>query len=226
MITPRLKMITEHIYTKSVADIGTDHAYVPIYSIQNGISERAAATDINKGPLKTAEENVKKYGLEDKISLRLGSGLAPVDKGEFETVIIAGMGGEVIKNILEKDSEKAHSAEYLILQPMNSQDLLRKWLSENGFSIVCEDIACEGYKVYNLIVAENGPGYNYKDEFDLHLPEYLYGHANFEFLREKKRREFSKIKTGMDKAAEKNLPLIEKYAEFTRKIDSDRRNGA
>lgn len=224
MITPRLKMITEHIYTTSAADIGTDHAYVPIYLVDNGIADNAAATDINEGPLKIAAENVKKYGFEDKISLKLGSGLSPIKEGEFETVIIAGMGGEVIKNILETDLQKAHASQYLVLQPMNSQDLLRRWLSEHGFSIVCEDIAIEGYKVYNLIVAENGDGYEYKDEFDLHLPEYLYGHENFGFLRDKKRREFEKIKNGMEKAEKKDLPTIEKYSYFIEKTDLIRRN--
>lgn len=219
MLTPRLKMLTEHIYTKSAADIGTDHAYVPIYLVQNGILEKAAATDINKGPLKIAEENVKKYGLEGKISLRLGAGLQPVEYGEFETIVIAGMGGEVIKNILENDLKKAQRAEYLVLQPMNSQALLRKWLSENGFSIFCEDITNEGYKVYNLIVAKSGNGYEYKDEFDLHLPEYLYSHENYGLLRDKKRREFLKIKTGMEAAAKKDLPLVEKYSEFIERID-------
>ncbi len=219
MITPRLKMIAEHIYTKSAADIGTDHAYVPIYLLQNNISDRLAATDIKTGPLKIAAENIQKYGFENKISLRLGAGLEPIKCGEFETVIIAGMGGEVIKNILENDIEKAHSAKYLVLQPMNSQDLLRKKLSENGFSIFSEDITFEGFKVYNLIVAQSGRGYEYKDEFDLHLPEYLYNNKNFALLKDKKRREFVKIKTGLESAAAKDFELIEKYRRFIERVD-------
>lgn len=220
MITPRLKMIAEHIYTKSAADIGTDHAYVPIYLLQNSMCDRLAATDIKQGPLNIAADNIKKYGFENKISLRLGAGLSPIAENEFETIIIAGMGGEVIKNILENDLKKAHSAKYLVLQPMNSQDLLRKKLSENGFSVVTEDITFEGFKVYNLIVAENGTGYKYKDEFDLHLPEYLQNNKNFDLLKAKKRREFVKIKTGLESAAEKDFELIQKYCEFISRIDA------
>lgn len=220
MITPRLKMITEHIYTKSVADIGTDHAYVPIYLIQNSISDKAAAADIKKGPLEIARSNIEKYGLSDKISLRLGAGLSPIGINEFETCIIAGMGGEVITNILKQDIKKARSFKYLVLQPMNSQDLLRKWLASNNFSILKEDISSEGFKVYNLIEAVSGEPYRYKDEFDLHLPEYLYNHEKFTLLKDKKRREFTKIKEGLERAEKKDYNLIEKYSCFIKRIDN------
>lgn len=222
MITPRLEMITKHIYTKSAADVGTDHAYVPIYLAQHGICTELAATDIKPGPLKIAAENVRKYNLEKTISLRLGGGLTPLKKGEFETLIIAGMGGEVIKNILENEREKAYSAEFLVLQPMNSQDLLRKWLADNDFSVCEEDIENEGYKVYNLIVAKKGTSYAYRDEFELHLPQYLHNHAKFSLLADKKRREFSKIKTGLEQAAQRDIALIEKYTEYIRRIDEMR----
>ncbi len=220
MLAPRLKMISEHINTKTAADIGTDHAYVPIYLAQNKISDFIIASDIKKGPLDIARSNVLKYGLSDKIELRLGAGLEPVGKNEVQSIVIAGMGGEVIKNILEKDKEKAMCAECLILQPMNSQDLLRKWLSDNNFLIFEEDITTEGYKVYNLICAKKGTPVIFKDEFELHLPEYLYNHKNFKYLKEKKLREFKKIKSGLEKAAEKDTVLIKKYEEFIKRTEN------
>lgn len=214
MLTPRLQMIANHVKNKTIADIGTDHSYIPIHLIQNNISDRAIATDINKGPLDIARANIEKYSLSDKIELRLGGGLSTIEKNEAETVIIAGMGGEVIKNILENDKEKAYSAECLLLQPMNSQDLLRKWLSDNNFSIFEEDITTEGYKVYNLICAKKGEACTFEDELSLHLPRYLYSHPCFNALKEKKIREFTKIKTGLEKAQNKDLALIDKYAEL------------
>ena len=78
MITPRLNMIISHIYTRSIADIGTDHAYIPISLAMENKIDRAIATDLRKGPLLIAEANIKKYSLENKIELRLGSGISPV----------------------------------------------------------------------------------------------------------------------------------------------------
>lgn len=218
MLTPRLKMIADNVLTKTIADIGTDHAYVPIYLSQNNIIDMAIATDLKEGPLKIAKQNIKKYNLSGKIELRLGSGINPLKAGEVSSVIIAGMGGELIVNILAENLEKALSAEYLILQPMNSQDMLRKWLSENNFSLVKEDISVEGFKVYNLIIVKKGKGYTYKNDFDLHLPEYLYSHPQFKALKEKKLREFNKIRSGLLNSSSKDDALIEKYTNYIENI--------
>lgn len=219
MITPRLDMIISHIYASKVADIGTDHAYIPIYLAQNNLIEKAIATDLREGPLLIAKSNIEKYNLTEKIELRLGSGIAPIERGEVDTYIIAGMGGELISNILSADTEKAYSAETLVLQPMNAQDVLRKWLSENGFSIIEEDITTEEHKVYNLIIAKKGQGNTFRSEFELHLPPYLYSHKKFDSLKAKKKREFEKIRTGLLKANDKDFKLIEKYSEFLSEIE-------
>lgn len=219
MLTPRLYMIANNVKTQSVADIGTDHGYVPVYLLKNGIVKKAVATDIRKGPLAAAKRTADKYKTADKIDLRLGAGLAPIGQGETETIIIAGMGGELIKNILSDDIKKAEAADFLLLQPMNSQDILRKWLSENNFSILKEDIETEGFKVYNLIIAKKGKGTVFEDEFSLHLPHYLHGHKKFGALKEKKRREFLKIKNGLEKAANKDEAKIKKYSDFIKRTD-------
>ena len=112
------------------------------------------------------------------------------------------------------DIKKAKKAEYLVLQPMNSQDALRKWLSENGFSVLKEDIATEEYKVYNIILARKGTPVIYKNEFELHIPPYLYNNKYFYALRDKKKREFLKIKNGLEAAAAKNEELIESIPDF------------
>ncbi len=219
MLTPRLRMIVRHINSKKIADIGTDHAYIPIYLLKNSLIEKAIATDLKPGPLKIAEENAIKYRVEDKIELRLGAGLSPIKEKEVECVIIAGMGGELISSILNNNISKARSFKYLVLQPMNSQDVLRKWLADNNFSVVLEDIAIEDFKVYNLIVAKSGENTSYKNEFELHLPPYLYTHEHFDKLKEKKTREFKKIKSGLEKADTPNIPLIKKYSDFLSELE-------
>lgn len=218
MLTPRLEMIADSVSSATIADIGTDHAYIPIHLAMNNKIDKAIATDLKKGPLQIAEKNVKKYALTDKIELRIGSGLSPVEKDEVEAFIIAGMGGELIRDILKNDHKKINSS-VLILQPMNSQNELRKWLSENNFSIIKEDITLEGFKVYNLIIASKGKPVFFENEFDFHLPHYLYSHKFFNELKEKKRREFTKIKAGLEKASEKNEKLIQKYSDFLLQLE-------
>ena len=218
MLTKRLNMIISHINGSAVADIGTDHAYIPVQLALGDKAQKIIATDVNKGPLSAAENNVKANDCEGKVELRLGNGLVPLNKGECDTIVIAGMGGELIVTILAESEDVAKSAKTLLLQPMNSQDLLRGFLSENGYEITEEDITTEGFKVYNLIIARAGKGREYKDEFDLHLPEYLYNHEKFPKLLAKKKREFEKILTGLNKAKEKNPAEIERYTKLLERV--------
>lgn len=219
MITPRLEMILRHICGKRCADIGTDHAYIPIKLSEAGI--KVIATDIMPGPLKIAAENVKKQSAD--VELRLGGGLSPIKKGEVDTVIIAGMGGEMIEKIISEDEEKAKSVR-LILQPMNRQREIREYLLKNGFNILEEDLAKEGFKIYNLIVAEysgkkseNFEGY--QREIDRHLPKCLYENPYFTDLLEKKKREFSKILSGLKKSKDANPDEMKKLEELLLEID-------
>lgn len=205
MITPRLDMILQNIKSDSVADIGTDHAFIPIALAKRGAN--VIATDANPGPLISAKKNIEKYGLD--ITLLLGDGLSPLKKGDVKEIIIAGMGGELIKTIISNDIETAHSAR-LLLQPMNAQPELRRFLFESGFKITSEDLSKEGRKVYNLIVAESGFSVLPTTELDLHLPPALYNHPLFSLLIEKKEREFSKRLNGL--SAGKNAD----YAEIER----------
>jgi len=195
MITPRLDMLIKNVSAKTVADIGTDHAFVPIELARLG--KKVIATDANKGPLLRAKKNIERFSLD--IELRLGNGLTPLEMGEAEEIIIAGMGGELISTIIKNSLRLAYSAR-LLLQPMNSQAELRKFLFENGFKIVSEDLAKEGRKLYNLIVAEKGEAALPCAEIDLHLPPCLYTHPLFPLLIEKKEREFSKQYNGLSKS--------------------------
>lgn len=214
MITPRLEMILRNVTGKSCADIGTDHAYIPIKLAEKGI--KVIATDIRPGPLKTAAENVKKHGTD--IELRLGGGLTTIKKGEVETVIIAGMGGEMIENIINESIETAKCCT-LVLQPMNSQCELRKYLEKNGFKITAEDIAVEGHKIYNLIVAESGTPNKYKDEINYHIPEWLYNHPLLHDLIAKKKREFTKIYNGLCESSENKDSEKKEYESLLKSLN-------
>lgn len=219
MITPRLNSILNNISGNTMADIGTDHAYIPIELVRENMVNRAIACDIRPGPLEIAQKNVKKYGLDGKIELRLGAGFKPLLLGETETVVVAGMGGEMIINILSEDLKKSKSFKELILQPMNCQAELRRWLAENGFSVFKEDLALEGFKIYNLLAVRPEKGGNYVHEIDYHLPPELTSHPLFCKLKEKKIREFTKIRSGLLKAEKKDGLMIEKYTNLLKECE-------
>lgn len=139
-----------------VCDVGTDHAYLPIYAILAGISERGVASDINKGPLMRAKENGDRYGVADRLSYYLSNGLDDVEpeKNGITDIVICGMGGELIARIVDDSDYTRRSGVRLILQPMSMADELRKYLTENGFSIVDEAMSHAAGKVYACICAE------------------------------------------------------------------------
>ncbi|MCX7714855.1 MAG: class I SAM-dependent methyltransferase [Clostridia bacterium] len=219
MLTPRLKTISDKVKSKTIADIGTDHAYIPIELARSGKIDKAIACDINKGPLEIAKANIKKYGLEDKIELRLGGGLTPIHKNETDCIIIAGMGGQLIWEIIHKDIDTAKQAKELILQPMNAQAELRKNLIKHGFEIVEEDLVAEGFKVYNIFVAREGHSQPCTD-FEYHIPKALHSHKLFNKFLAKKHREFSKILKGLKKASKPDESAIAHYAELLGRLEA------
>lgn len=150
----------------TLADVGTDHAYIPVYAVIKGICGKALATDVKTGPVKIAERNIRRYSLEDKIEVRLGSGLEPVQLKEADVTVIAGMGGPLICEILHASIEKAHSMTLLILQPMNAIEVVRKWLNEEGFRISEEVLASEGEKIYNVICTVWTGSSSPRDEYE------------------------------------------------------------
>lgn len=155
VIKGRLKLIADKVpQCEIVCDIGTDHAYVPIYLVLKKICKFAIAADVNSGPVLAAKKNIVKYGLDKYIEARQGNGLECLSMGEADCIIIAGMGGLLIREILQKDIEKAASASLLILQPMNSIELVREWILSSGFSILDEELCKEGEKIYNVITCK------------------------------------------------------------------------
>lgn len=141
-----------------VADIGSDHAYLPCYLVHEGVAERAVAGEVVKGPYESAKKQVQEEGLADRIRVRLAGGLNAIDPEDGITAItIAGMGGTLIRSILEEVPEKLEGVERLVLQPNIHALTLREWARDNGWELVAEDILKENNKIYEILVLEKNP---------------------------------------------------------------------
>ncbi len=154
-LSKRIYKIAEKVSAgESVADIGTDHGYVPMILVRDGISPRAIMSDISEGSLAKAIETFELCGLEaDPADFRVGDGLDTVDAGEVDAVIIGGLGGFTIRDILDSDIEKSKSFKKLILQPRKHSGNLRYYLYTHGWDITDEDLAPEGKFVCEVITA-------------------------------------------------------------------------
>lgn len=152
-----------------VADIGTDHAYLPVWLMEQGKITEAIAGDIAAGPCQAARNTVAMYGLKDKIDVRQGSGLEVLQPGEADCITIAGMGGSTIISILEASMDVAVSAKTLVLQPMAGAAGLRRWLVEHGWRLADEELVDDPPHFYEIICAVRGDDRNYSDA------EYLVG---------------------------------------------------
>lgn len=150
----RLLKISELVSSKKIADIGTDHGYIPTNLLSSGKIDFAILSDVNKGPLENAKKEVESKNLENKVSLRLGSGINTLEPFEVDEVIIAGMGGILISEILESKKEVSHNLKKLILQPMQAQSELRKYLLNNGYEIIDEVLVKEDFRIYEIIVCK------------------------------------------------------------------------
>lgn len=160
MITPvkllsaRLLTVVSQIKGRTLADIGTDHAYVPITACLSGTIDTAIACDVKPGPLAKAAAHIHACGLESRIQTRLGDGLSPVAPGEADCIVIAGMGGMRIIDILTRDRETARSAKQLILQPQHDIPHTRKMLHAMNFEITGEYMAREDDRFYTIITVQ------------------------------------------------------------------------
>lgn len=156
MISKRLRKILEIIpKSKILADIGTDHGYIPVEAVKNNIAIKAIASDISHGSLSKAINEIRKNNLEKKIDARLGSGLEVLLVDEADTVVIAGMGGILICDILENEYHTRFQSSHplLILQPVQFPEKLREYLYKNGFEISAEELIEDEGKIYHIIVS-------------------------------------------------------------------------
>ncbi|WP_105124163.1 tRNA (adenine(22)-N(1))-methyltransferase [Streptococcus suis] len=157
-LSKRLATVADYVPQGArLVDVGSDHAYLPLFLVEQGRIEFAVAGEVVQGPYQSALQNVEQAGQSDKISVRLANGLAAVEQSDqISTVTIAGMGGRLIADILEAGKDKLVSVERLILQPNNREDDVRRWLVANDFQIIAEEILEENDKIYEILVAEKG----------------------------------------------------------------------
>lgn len=157
-LSKRLETVASFVPTGAiVADIGSDHAYLPCYLVHKGIAARAIAGEVVKGPYESAVKQVRTEGLTDKITVRMADGLAAVEESdEITAVTIAGMGGPLIVSILEKHPEALKTVTRLILQPNIHAKAIREWAMVNGWAIQDEVILEEDGKIYEVLVLQRG----------------------------------------------------------------------
>lgn len=139
-----------------MADIGSDHAYLPICLLKENKIQRAIVTDIARLPLESAKRNIAEAGLSEFCSVRLGAGFSPLRPGEASCIVVAGMGGNLISEILKEGSSIAKSADYLILQAMQHTAQLRTFLNNNHYRIIEERVVFDAAKYYEIIKIANG----------------------------------------------------------------------
>ena len=150
----RLSLCADFVREGSrLADIGTDHGYLPIELCKSGKTPSALACDINPLPLRSAEENIVKYHLSDRINTRLSDGLNKISPDEVDDIVIAGMGGELIRDILSAAPWVKNESIRLVLQPMTHHEDLVRWLYENGFEILCQKAVSDEGKYYTVLSA-------------------------------------------------------------------------
>lgn len=182
-IDDRLKAICSMVERCSVfADIGSDHAYVPISLLLENVIDYAIISDVNRGPVETARKNVRRYSLEDRTEFIIGSGFEKIDTGRVDCAAVCGMGGELIRDILKNSIDKVRKIGCLVLQPMNSQDVVRRFLHENSFTITGEDIVRDGNHFYSIIRAVPVADERQYDEIFYEIGHYPYEHGNERYV--------------------------------------------
>lgn len=156
-LSPRLKTVAQLVRPGArLVDVGTDHAYLPAALLLEGRIEGAVAADLRRGPLDRARQTAREYGCTERMEFRLCDGLSAIAPEEVDTVVIAGMGGETIAQILAAAPWTREEGVRLILQPMSGQHQLRAWLQGAGYCILEERLAKEGETLYVVLLVQGG----------------------------------------------------------------------
>lgn len=156
-LSDRLAAVAKYVPKDArLADIGSDHAYLPCFLAKNSGITFAIAGEVAHGPYQSAKSNVAAEGLAEIISVRMGDGLEVIEPEEVDCITIAGMGGALIKSILENGKDKLNSVKRLVLQPNISAISIREWFIDNNWELVAEEIIEEDGKIYEVLIGEKG----------------------------------------------------------------------
>lgn len=187
MISNRLKLICSLAdATETLVDVGTDHGYVIIELLKQGKIKFGIASDINKGPVERARANVKDNCLSQKVDFRLGPGLETIKKGEAQGAVIAGMGGNLIRDIIEDRREVFEALDYAIVQPVQNPEVLRKYILNTGIEILDEAVIYDEGKYYEImkIKSSNNPMMKvFKEELEYEISDVLVARKDVEYKK-------------------------------------------
>lgn len=190
----------------TLADVGTDHGYIPIYLLDQKKIPSAIAMDINPGPLKRAEEHIRLYGMEAYIQTRLSDGVEALKSGEADAILIAGMGGGLVMHILKEGERVCQAAKELILQPQSELERVRYFLREEGYEIFAEEMVLEEDKFYPMMKVRYTGNQSFGRDLDLMKLFNLYGefllknqHPVLKIYLEKEKALFTKIRLNLEK---------------------------
>lgn len=208
-LSKRLNRLAEMVTAGNrLADVGTDHGYVPICLCSRKKIPGAIAMDVNEGPLLRAQSHIRECGLENYIETRLSDGLTALRPGEADTVLIAGMGGALTVRILSEGMQGLTGVRELILQPQSEIHEVRRWLLAHGYRIVCEDILLDEEKYYPMMKAIPGASEAYSEE------EYRFGRLelqnSLDILRESLEKSLSVQKQIADSLPASGAERIQK----------------
>lgn len=213
LVSKRLEVIGNYIKENAkVADVGTDHGHLAIFAVKERNASLVVASDVNEFPLMSARRNVINEGLKNIVSLRLGNGLDTINPEEVDTIVVSGMGGQLIRDILENGKDKLTKVENIIVQPNVGSHILRKWLMENGYEIKDEQIIKDAGIIYEIIYAEIGT--MTLNDTELMFGPVLLSNINENFI-EKHKNDYLKAK----KILKQIPPSAEtKVLEFTNRL--------
>ncbi|OIJ16708.1 SAM-dependent methyltransferase [Anaerobacillus alkalilacustris] len=224
ILSKRLEMVANKIPQGSrLADIGSDHAYLPCFAFRKGIITSAIAGEVNEGPFQSAVEQVRKLNYQGDVSVRKGNGLQVIKTGEVDVITIAGMGGPLISNILEAGKEKLSEVNRLILQPNVAANKVRHWLVKNNWVLIGEEIIEEDGVIYEILVADRQGASPYSEEnyqLEILLGPFLMKNRNKSFVKKWKNEvsEWKKIVKQFDRA-KPTLEVLKKKQELLEKIN-------
>jgi tRNA (adenine22-N1)-methyltransferase len=222
-LSERLATVANYIPMGSrIADIGSDHAYLPCHVVKKGAVRHAIAGEVAEGPYQSALKQVELEGLTERIVVRKGDGLEVIQPGEVDCITIAGMGGTLITSILEAGKDKLVNVERLILQPNVGAHAIRSWLCEHNWKLVSESILKEDGKIYEVLVAQNGSGegiYCEMEELELLFGPYLLKEKNDAFSEKwaLEKKNWQRILNQLEQA-EQNDSTLEKKREIENKL--------
>lgn len=222
-LSERLQAVADRVkHGEPAADIGSDHAYLPIYLLEQGMVPWAIAGELGDGPYERALQAVKQSNLQEKIYLRQGDGLQVLAAAEVSTVIIAGLGGESIVSILAYDWQKACSFKHFIFQPMSRAGILRKTLAEKGWPILDESLIIENDHYYPIVLSRPGFQPYYLDELQAEIgPQILQADSRAKrgFIAsyvEKYGKVYNRLKLSQQPD---NIALAQNYLDWKRRLE-------